>query len=69
MTGNGACGPDTLRDESRRIAASGRRAGKSLREIAVDLYGAARVEAEWTGGGWMRPVVRRLVRRGRERAA
>jgi len=49
--------------EARRIAAAGRSAGKPLRGIAVDLYGAARVEAEWTPGGWMPARVRRPVRR------
>ena len=50
------------------VAAAGLRAGKGLRQIAVDLYGAARVDAEWTPDGWMRVRVRRLVRRARDLA-
>ena len=52
-----------MHDEALRIAAAGRKAGKPLREIAIDLYGARRVDAEWTCGGWMRAQVRRLVHR------
>ena len=40
-------------------------AGKSVRVIAVDLYGAARVAADWDRDGWMLAKVRRLVRRAR----
>ena len=45
------------------VALSGVRSGKSMREIAVDLYGADRVAACWHGDGWMRARVRRLVHR------
>lgn len=45
-----------------QIAAAGRRAGRSLRNIAVALYGAANVDAEWTADGWVRARIRRLVR-------
>ena len=45
------------------IADAGWRAGKSYREIAVDLYGADPVDAEWRRDGWMRARVRRLVHR------
>ena len=40
-------------------------AGKSVRAIAVDLYGAIRVAAERDYDGWMRAKVRRLVHRAR----
>ena len=43
------------------VAMAGRRAGKSLREIAVDLYGAERVAAGWHRDGWMRATVQRLA--------
>ena len=44
---------------------AGLRAGKSVREIAVELYGADRVAAEWDCDGWMRAKMRRLARRAR----
>ena len=34
-------------------------AGTSLREIAVDPFGAERMAAEWHPDGWMRAQVRR----------
>ena len=49
----------------RAVALVGLRSGKSMREIAVDLYGADRVAAGWHGGGRMRAKVRRLVHRAR----
>ena len=39
------------------------RSGKSLREIAIDLYGREQVEACWHADSWMRTKVRRLVGR------
>ena len=39
-----------------------RLAGRSLRLIAVDLYGAARVAKEWSSDGAMRGRVRWRVR-------
>ena len=39
-----------------------RLAGRSLRLIAVDLYGAARVAKEWSPDGCMRGRVRWRVR-------
>ena len=45
----------------RAVALAGVRSGKSMREIAVDLYGADRVAAGWHGDGRMRAKVRRLV--------
>ena len=44
------------------IVAVGCGAGKTLREIAIDLFGAERVEAEWHTEGWMCARVRRLRR-------
>ena len=38
---------------------------KSPREIAVDLYGADRVAADWYNDGWMRAAVRRRLAAGR----
>ena len=46
------------------IVAAGCGAGKTLREIAIDLFGAARVDAEWHADGWMRARVQRLRRSG-----
>ena len=46
------------------IVAAGWGAGKTLREIAIDLFGAARVDAEWYADGWMRATVQRLRRSG-----
>ena len=43
----------------------GRLAGKSWREIAVDLYGAKRVSAEWSTESWMRSRVRRRYKKAR----
>ena len=44
-------------------ALADRRAGKSLRAIAVDLYGRERVDADWHADRWMRASVQRLLRR------
>ena len=41
----------------RAAALVGLRSGKSMREIAVDLYGADRVPADWHGDSWMIPLV------------
>ena len=49
----------------RAVVLAGLRSGKSVREIAVDLYGADRVAAGWHGDGRMRAKVRRLVQRAR----
>ena len=45
------------------VVAAGRRAGKPLREIAVDLFGREAAEAGWHEAGWMRAKLRRLARR------
>ena len=44
------------------MALDGRLAGKSLRQIAVDLYGEARVAEEWRSDGSMRGRVRWRVK-------
>ena len=43
-------------------ALDGRLGGKSLRQIAVDLYGEARVAKEWSSDGSMRWRVRWRVK-------
>ena len=48
----------------RAVALAGLRSAKSMREIAVDLYGAREVALEWHRDGWMRPMVQCLVKRG-----
>lgn len=49
----------------RAVALAGIRSGKSTREIAVDLWGADQVAADWDPDGWMWAKVRRLVRHAR----
>ena len=49
----------------RAVALAGIRSGKSMREIAVDLYGADAVAADWHVDSRMRAKVRRLVQRTR----
>ena len=51
-----------------RIALDGHMAGKSMREIAEDLYGAEIVAAEWTPDGVLRARTRRLLHKARMRA-
>lgn len=45
------------------LALDGVTAGKSHRDIAVDLFGTEAVEAEWNAGSWMRSRVRRRIRK------
>ena len=45
----------------RAVALAGIRSGKSMREIAIDLYGADAVAADWHVDSRMRAKVRRLV--------
>jgi len=52
-------GSDTDRTRDEAVVRAGRRAGKPLREIAVELYGRERVEACWHADGAMRAAVRR----------
>ena len=55
-------GPDAPHPADRELLTvlDGRLAGKSWREIAIDLYGAERVAADWHTESWMRSRVRRL---------
>lgn len=47
-------------------ALDGWRAGHSQREIAVELFGRGRVDADWgRGADYLKSQVRRLIRRGR----
>ena len=50
------------------IALDGQRAGKSMREIAEDVFGAERVAAEWSADGGVRLQTRRLVQKARAHA-
>ena len=59
----GHVGDDTA---IRAVALAGVRSGKSMREIAVDLYGADEVAADWHSDSRMRAKVRRLVYRARD---
>lgn len=56
------------RDPELLIALERNDAGKSRREIAVDVYGAERVAAEWTPDGVLRAQTRRLSRKTRDHA-
>ena len=46
---------------SSAVPRAGLRDGRGLRAIAIDLFGAGRVNAEWTPDGPMRATVRRLA--------
>ncbi|MDE0335486.1 MAG: DUF2285 domain-containing protein [Defluviicoccus sp.] len=50
------------------VVLAGRRAGKSLREIAIDLYGREKVDADWYADSWIRVRIRRLVQHARDEA-
>ena len=45
------------------LALDGKLAGKSTRLIAIDFYGAARVEADWHTDGALRALVRRRIKK------
>ena len=47
---------------------AGKRAGKALREIAVDLHGREHVDANWYADGPLRAKMRRLLYRAEARA-
>ena len=55
-------------DRPEAIALAGRRAGKSLREIAVDLYGREQVYANWHADSPLRSKLRRLLSRAEARS-
>ena len=68
--GGGAAVTDRERDLAEADAVlAGSRAGKSLRELAVDLYGREQVDADWHPDSWMRAKLRRLLCRAEARAA
>ena len=50
-------------DRQLRIARDGCAAGKSLREIAEDLYGPERVASDWDSESVLRARTRRLLRK------
>ena len=58
-------GQDEADAEIGTVVLAGWRTGKSQRQIAVDLFGAARVDAEWSADSQLRAKVRRLVDRAR----
>ena len=68
--------PDAPDARAEAVVQAGRKARKSLREIAVDLFGAdpgsasgaGRVAAEWHPDGPMRARVRRMLQRARAAA-
>ena len=41
------------------VALVGRQSGKSLRAIAVEIYGREQVDADWHVDSWMRVKLRR----------
>ena len=41
----------------------GLRRGRTPRAVAIDVWGAERVAAEWRDGGWMRSQMRRWTRK------
>ena len=53
--------------EMEAMALAGWRAGKSMWEIAIDIYGRERVEADWHADSWMRAKIRRLLYRAKTR--
>ena len=59
--GKPAAEPDAAAEA---IVAAGGGAGKTLQEIAIDLFGAEGVDAEWHADGWMRARVQQLRRPG-----
>ena len=58
--------PAARASSAEAVVAAGRRAGKSPREIAVDLYGREQVDADWHTDSAMRSKLRRLACRARE---
>ena len=58
-------GDDRADAAMRAVALAGLRSGKSMREIAADLYGAEEVASDWHADSRMRAKVRRLVYRAR----
>ena len=59
---------ETRRTSPEAIVLAGRGAGKSLREIAVDLYGREQVDADCHADSRLRSEVRRLLYRTEARS-
>jgi len=53
--------------EAEAVALAGQRAGKGLRESAVDRYGREKVDASWHADSAMRAKMRRLLYRAEAR--
>ena len=53
--------------EMEAMALAGWRAGKSMWEIAIDIYGREQVDADWHADSWMRAKIRRLLYRAEAR--
>ena len=68
MVGADAMAAGTAGDDAAMptIALAGLRAGKSMRAIAVELYGADQVAADWHGDSRMRARVRYRLDKARE---
>ena len=56
------------RDWELRIALDGHAAGRSVREIAEDLYGSESVASDWGADSVLRAQTRRLVRKAQAHA-
>ena len=48
------------------LALEGDAEGRTLRDIAVDFWGAERVAAEYHPDGWMRSLVKRRLRKAND---
>ena len=59
---------ETRRKSREAIVLASRRAGKLLREVAVDLYGPEQVDADWRADSRLRLKVRRLLYRDEARS-
>ena len=49
------------------VALAGKRAGRSLREIAIGLYGREQVAVDWYADSRRRAKLRRMLRRAKAR--
>jgi len=65
---DGAGEPPVGTSTPEAVALAGKWAGKTLRAIAVDLYGREHVDANWYPDGPLRSKVRRLLYRAVARA-
>ena len=55
-------------DRELGIVLDGRTAGRSMREIAADLYGSVRVASDWGSNSVLCARTRRLIRRSQDQA-